>query len=269
MDRIKYIALIIVLAVFASCEKDLKTYSGTNKLQFSPSLDTLISKTFVFDEETRTRDTIYLKVNTIGNLTGVDRKITLEQVREKEWIFKFDESGNKIDSSYVEISNIAEEGVHFVSLSDPEVSDKLVIKADSAEANVPIIILRDPSLEDKSYRLRFRIVENEYFELGGADNLERTIFLSDKFQKPKSWDYKIDYIIGGYGSEKHRFMHESSGLVIDYDFLKKMWDDNSLRSFYPGFFARKLEEYNAAHPGNPLREKPAEGEIEGVLVSFN
>jgi hypothetical protein len=251
MKILKYITLVVMLGVFASCKQEkLMIFNSVDRMQFTG--DTLIFQTFVYDDASVTRDTVFLTLNTIGNTSEIDRTINIEQVLEN-------------------VDNRAEAGTHFISFDNSEIFQHLVIKANTVKTKVPIILLRDASLKDASFRLRVRVVANKFFKTGESNALERLIIFSDNLERPKGWNsWFAKYIFGAYGKVKHQFMMDVSGRNIDEGFFKSMWSpfDYSMIQFYQNMFKKALKDHNVAHLNNPLREEPKEGQTEGDLVMF-
>jgi hypothetical protein len=141
MKITKYIILLVVLEIFASCaKKDMITFNETNRLQFIG--DTLTYQSFVYKKASATRDTVYLTIRTIGNISKTDRTINIEQIIEKNQ------------------DNTAIPGTHYIAFNDPEISKHLLIKANTVETKIPIILLRDASLDNAFFRLRMKILKN-------------------------------------------------------------------------------------------------------------
>src|SRR5688572_11057407 len=94
--------IIILLAVMAGCKKaDYMLYNDSARIQMSDTMP--FTYTFVYTEPGRTRDTVYIKLNTIGGITDNDRTITLEQIPEYDITYKRDPVTNKvIDSTITE-----------------------------------------------------------------------------------------------------------------------------------------------------------------------
>jgi hypothetical protein len=260
MKTTKYILWIVVLVIFASCaKKDLITFNEINRLQFIG--DTLTYQSFVYKKASVTKDTVYLTIRTIGNISKTDRTINIEQIIEKNQ------------------DNTAIPGTHYIAFNDPEISKHLLIKANTVETKIPIILLRDASLDNASFRLRVRILKNEFFKIEDVIDLERLIIFSNMLSRPASWgNYWWDTIyeyFKAYGVVKHRFMIENNPGTIpiddkffsEYLKLEGKWDHPKL-SYYQSAFKIALNKYNKEHPDNPLREAPKEGQIIGDLVAF-
>jgi hypothetical protein len=250
-----------MLGLFASCEKDLMTYEGINRLGFSDNTYSL-TKTFAFDNSSVVKDTVYLNVRTMGHVSKTDRTFKIEQIKDGKYV-----KGKKIKT--------AKAGLHFVDFSNTN----FVIKANKTKAKIPIVLLRDISMRTNSFGLKVRIVKNNFFELPSTRSLERLIIISDMLEKPKNWygnTRKDDWRgFGVYGKVKHRFMIDVSGLKFDELFFRSLilnpkdnyYDEVKVR-FYRNKFIKALKEYNEKHPANSLREEKKEGQLEGDLVSF-
>ena len=76
-----------------------------------------------------------------------------------------------MDSVVTEKPNKAIPGVHYVPMDDPEMENLLVVRADSVTLEVPVILLRDTSLQREEYRLCLQLVATEDFLLGESEHL--------------------------------------------------------------------------------------------------
>jgi hypothetical protein len=241
-----------MLGIFTSCAKEkLMKFSGKDRLLFKGEFEKRYS--FVYKKSSVTKDTIWLDVETLGNIYKTDRKFKLEQIIEK----------NK--------DNTAIAGTHY------NIEKEYIIKANAVKAKIPIVLIRDVSLREKAVRLKLKIVENKSFKHGEEKTFERLIIFSDKLQKPSKWDFDYGYgmsfkgFFGEYGEEKHRFMINTIGKVDD-DFIEKVLFTGGSpafekANFYVELFKRALDDYNKKHK-IPLREEPKKGETKGKLVKF-
>ena len=95
---------IYLLTLCVACEEALPMFeSEQDRLNFvvelKKEIPTPVRKTFVYDPESLTRDTIYVPVKSMGFLRDYDRFVRFEQV--------------KLDSVFN-----AESGVHYVAFDD-------------------------------------------------------------------------------------------------------------------------------------------------------
>lgn len=217
--------ILILLAVAAGCKKaGYLLYSDTARIQMA---DTgVLNSTFVYEAPAVVRDTVYIRLNTIGGITDHDRLVTLEQKKEYDITYVRDPLTNKVtDSTVKERPFQAIPGKHYVPLNDPSMQALLAIRANKAFDSLPIILLRDTSLKTNSYRLRLRVVANAAFATGEAKAIEKTIQFSDRLERFESW--KVDNgtapaytTFGKYSVNKHQFMIDVLKTRIDEDWYK-------------------------------------------------
>ena len=269
--KIAYILKISSLLWMASCQMDLTPYSeSVDRLDFvyeagdwaEEEADSTINYTFAYLPQNWTVDTIWLEVETIGYVKDYDRSVTLKQI-----------PAGGID---------AEAGVHYIAFSDGSISNHYVIPAGQVRASMPIVLKRDPSLQNATVRLKIAIEENQYFQPGTENRQTKVIVFSDVLLPLRRWavdgDPNILNYFGEYGLVKHRFMIESTasmGVIINDAFLDDLFDlssmDIGLITYWRGFFTEKLKAENArrAEQGlGPLREDPLPGEEVGKEVVF-
>jgi hypothetical protein len=246
-----YITVAITAWFFAvSCEKEIPTWSGNDRINFETKLktDTLRSYSFVFEPGIE-QYTLWINVRTEGFTRDYPRTVTFKQAPSAD--------GNEA----------AEPGVHFVAFDDPQVKAQYVIPAGATSASLPIILLRDPSLQTSVRTLRIALAENEHFLLSVDENkLHRNIVFADKLTMPEMWAFGVvKFYFGTYGEAKHRFMIEVTGQPFDNEWFKKNFPGNQYDSdymyFLQGWLQEKLDERNARE-GSPLTEK------DGTIVKF-
>lgn len=254
------LGLFPVFGLFA-CEQDMEVYSAPENRLNIKNKEMSITRTFVYDEESRVLDTVWLELETMGFVVDYDRPFILEQV-------------------VADTNKQAEAGVHFIALDDPLVAGHYKIPAGKSKANVPIVLKRDPSLRLEEVTLGLKIGVNEHFVSGYEPYRSYVIKTSDILVQPTHWDmYASYYFAGKYGEVKHRFMINVTaemGITVDEDFFFSLVGDPSkvdmaMTDFWFYFFSEKLAEENAARAARgegPLREAPGPGQTEGDLVKF-
>lgn len=243
----EYISLILFLTIeifFSACEENVALeYEDDPALYFAYEdygQKDSISQSFFVIHSSQLRDTVYVKVNTMGNLKDFDRPIKLIQTNEGE-------------------ANAAVAGVHFVAFDSEELAGKIFVAAGANYVNVPVILLRDPSLELSEYRLALSIDKNEYFRPGINTLTHFVVKTSSLAVKPSTWDKYWRYQFGAsWGSVKMRFIIDATG-VTEWEILPS---DLSYGTFLGAQVKAKFEQYNKEHPNNPLKE------ADGTLVSF-
>lgn len=254
---IKIFSAAVILCGLAACEQDLPVYSDdtcrlnfyydiANRAAFKPQL-AKSSYSFIYESPDRMRDTLWYKVETMGKTSAVDRCIKLVQ----------------LDTTAVK----AVPGKHYVAFDSPDVADYYVIKAGEAQAKIPVIILRDPSLKDETVTLKFGFAPNESFVNGYPEYQTRSLDITDHISKPSKWDEEypfsttmlsIGIIYGEWGPVKHQFLIDTTGEKWDDDFIDKLFygDEAYFFYIYEKLVAEldKLNEKRAAEGLGPLSE---------------
>lgn len=254
--------LLLGLGIFTltSCEDSSELYDyPVNKIGFlrENGENKTVTKTFIYDKSDVDRDTVYIPMRTMGFVTDYDRVIGIEQA---EAVFEEGIQGAN-----------AVPGVHFVPFDDPEYMKFAVVKAGKAEAMLPVILLRDPSLTEEEVTLRIRIVRNKEFLPINQEDSEKTITFSDMIMQPEAWDQYFEYIFGKWGPVKYRFMLDNSNERWDDEFINRLMNDYPYMMFWQARLQDLLDEENARREAageGPLREEPEPGAIQGELVRF-
>lgn len=211
---------LTALCLFGSCKKsEIELYSSGARIQLLDSVTATFS--FVYEPKTVVRDTFFLDVRTIGGLTDYDRAIKLEQVPEYRDSIVFNPVTKlPIDTIKLAVPNQAQAGVHYVPFDSPEMKQLLVMKKGEVVAKLPIILIRDASLQNVSYRLRLALVANDDFALGETKSLVKTLSFSDRLERFYSWRFDNGTVggfvnFGKYSTAKHQFMYDVIGEPID------------------------------------------------------
>lgn len=267
-----YAAGLLLLAT--ACEKDLPKFSDEEGLLIfyygdNLTTDQVTSKmgrgshSFKLNSsEEQTRDTVWIKVNTIGKLSTNSRPLVLQQVPEAD-------------------VNNAVVGKHYVDFEDPTLADLYQIPAKQNEALIPVVVLRDPSLEtDGDVVLKITFKDNGYFKAGYPEFATYTLTISDRLARPNMWDeLYLEYDFGAYGPQKHELMIKWSGNAWDDTYIQslatkvyypgygEMWqlNDGAYLTYLSGWFSRKLAEENAERLANG---KDVYREADGTEVDF-
>ena len=270
--NILYAAGLLLLA--AACEKDLPTFSddegflifnyGAGKKTGDATVsesDRRGSYSFLLNAaEEQTRDTVWLKVNTLGKLSPDCRPIALVQIE---------------DTNRNVINAVA--GKHYVAFDDSSLAELYRMPGDSSVTEVPVVVLRDPSLKESDVTLKITFGDNGWFKPGYPSFTTYTLTISDYLAEPKMWqELGVDYYLGTYGSKKHELMIQWTGKTWDDAYFKTlaaydddwgMWvfNDGAYIDYLDAWFAKKLDEENARR----LEEgKDVYREKNGKEVSF-
>lgn len=234
--------------LFAACEEDLPTYDDPQAyLNFnynSNNTDSVVNYSFVYSGG-KERDTVWLTVTTMGQLSSQDRTFEIRQVMTGD--------------------NDAVAGTHYVDLSSSEEQPYLVIPAGETTARVPIFVLRDASLDDGVYNLKLEIADNGTFKPGYKEQRYKTIAITSQLSKPTQWSRIMDAYFGEWGAVKQQFMIDVTGERWDDSFIQGIISDYGMVSYERSRLIKALNEENErrAAAGEPyLQEK------DGTLVSF-
>lgn len=258
----KKIVFYIVAAIgITACNDAAELYNyPENKIGFvfKNKESRIFTKSFVHDKAAVIRDTVYLPMRTMGFVPAEDRPISVEQV--------------DITNADVPGALNAIPGVHYVSFDDPDWKKLAVVKGGKAEMGLPIILLRDASLQNNEIALKVRIVENDVFKITNPLLAERIVVFSDQLLQPAKWDKDFVRYFGVYGPVKHRFMLDNTTELWDDDFIDYiMYDDNSYMSNLMRRLQDKLSDENTRRASaglGPLRETSVVPGVEGLLVKF-
>ncbi|MGE8428601.1 MAG: DUF4843 domain-containing protein [Sphingobacterium sp.] len=251
-----FFLLPVFILMFFSCAKDqYYIFNDEARIQFGPPIvprgttvseyqDTLKGATFYYDDQKVIKDTIYFDIYTIGKLATTARNYSIEQI------------------NLPNVDN-AVPGKHYIAFDDPSLSNAYRIAGDSVHARVPIVILRDPELKQKTINLGFQLVINNNFKLGENSKLWRKLQITDRLSKPNNWSTSVtQYYLGTYSVRKHQFMIETTDDRWDDIFFTEVFSAIDLSSYYKSVLSSALIDYNNAHPGNPLKDE------NGELITF-
>lgn len=226
----KYILILFSGLSLCGCEeKVVLLYDNQPALYFFQGVDYTnnvsqndsIIYSFYIKESNRTRDTLYLNLRAMGIPAAQDRTISFLQTN----------TGGETDA-------IA--GKHYVAFDDPEVATNLVMPVNAVITNVPLIILRDPSMKLKEFRICLQILPNEYFKVGLETQKSFLIRVSDRTAPPSNWNSWKPYF-GEWGPVKMKFIIDYVGLTA---FDKYSEFSQGELHFYKMKANQKLEEYN-------------------------
>ncbi|MDR0545016.1 MAG: DUF4843 domain-containing protein [Odoribacteraceae bacterium] len=243
MNSINTRAFALLLALlFLSCrERVVHRYESENSIYFfrgSENYNTFVqvdslSYNFTEKQPGRLRDTIHLRVLSAGFLSDADRAVRVAQT-----------------------SPNALAGVHYADFDDPALAGRFIVPAGSARGELPIVILRDPSLRSRVVRIEIKLQENDHFKVVIPELSRFVIKVTDMIAKPSNWDFLWASYMGAWGPEKMRFLADYVG-IADYEGAH----DASEMLYYRSVAIEKLTEYNNTH-ATPLAE------ADGAPVTF-
>jgi len=255
----KILTGIIAALALTSCEKDLEVYSeDTCRLNFyyegvsnAASLESTLTEThysFVYGGQHLETDTVWLPMQTMGFVADEQRSISLEQI---------DNTGSTLPKAVA--------GQHYVALD--QLASFYVVPAGTARTQVPVVLLKDASLDEQEYLLTLRIKSNEWFENGYEAYQTRKIYISNTLSEPAAWyQTYCHYYFGTYGPVKHQFLIDETGEKWDDDYINTLMEgDSGYISYLAEKMARRLAEVNAQRTAQGLDPLT---EADGTIVTI-
>ena len=254
------------LLAFTACEKDLQPYNTPGawlNFAFRESSGELItSSEGLYDDIYNTyysfalqsakagvditQDTVWIEVTTMGFLSDQNRTVELEQVATGE--------------------EDAVPGVHYVAFDDPSLLAKSYVPAGQNIASVPIVVLRDASLDEHDVVLKIAVKDNGVFKPGYEEFSTRTLHISSQLAKPGNWDVTMDFLFGAYTPAKHALMIEWTGELWDDAYVEELNNgDYGYMEYLGQWMKDKLAEENQKRldAGMDIYREP-----DGTPVSF-
>ena len=273
MKKFIYFMLPLCLGLTGCHEEDGLLFNDKARILLTTDIGDY-SYSFVWSDESKKRDTVYLPVRVMGGPSDKDRHVMFEQVSEYNVTYIKDKWGYVTDSVVTERTDKAVADRHYVAFDNPEYQNLFIIPAGKVLSEIGIILLRDASLTKEKVRLRVRLKANGDFELGESKLLERTVAFSDMLEQPSNWvSRQMNLILGTYSKAKHRLMMEvvGGGTKIDEEWIEKASNSNSFILYWRMKFIEALEKYNN-DPENkdkglaPMREDA--NDPNSALVTF-
>lgn len=195
MKKFKYIIFVIcALCGMSACEEnDPKGFVGEDAVYFQLNAnnwaDTKDSLVYTFAGKTEDKTTINILVNLMGLPVDHDRTIRMHVATDQ---------------------TTAQEGVHYERLAS-----EYILKAGEMQTTIPVVLLKDESLSERSYRLTISLDPTDELKLGISKRTTVSIVMSNILTKPYYWeDMWMDYMFGPYS----RVKHETFIQVLGHDF---------------------------------------------------
>ncbi|MDR2815317.1 MAG: DUF4843 domain-containing protein [Proteiniphilum sp.] len=245
MKRFKFIYLLLLVLIVTACsQNEMLKYENEPAVYFDGAgyskVDSINHSFFLLNSDIL-KDTILVRVNTMGELSSQARPVAIVQT-------------NAGDSA------AAVAGVHYVPFDDASLKPLLQVPAGKEYVDIPVVFIRDESLDSLKVRLELALVTNEYFRPGIVEKQRFVLTTTDLIEKPGAWDSRWYFAFGrSWGPVKMRFIIDITG----YTDWNTVPTDMTMLTYFGALAKQRLLEYNAAHPDNPLRE------ANGNLVTFN
>ncbi len=249
MKKIFIIAAATLVAL-AGCEQNVMTeYENSPAIYFTRGLgyydldrnDSIAHSFFLLPANT-VRDTVWVKVSTMGLTADHDRYVKVVQANAGE-------------------PDAAVAGTHYVAFDDPGVAQKMVVPAGSVEGRIPVVVLKHASLASRTVRIKLAVAGNEHFRPGIDAWRTYVVTTTSMTAKPSIWDTEwANYFGPTWGPVKFRFIIDATGWL---DWETPILDDYGFQQNMQMEVLQRFAEYNRDNPDNPLRE------TNGDLVVFD
>jgi len=192
--KIHYILCLLSVLLFSSCAKDLEPYENQPQVYFferatdlNKTRITTKSFSFMSFPSTVTKDTLKIKVKTMGYPADYDRVVRGKLIAE---------------------GTTAVEGVNFDFIDG-------VVKAGQVEGQLWILLYRTADIKSRSLQLNLGIAETKDFKPGVVEDNFFSVSWSDNLVKPSNWDgfISLSAFFGTYSTTKYRFIIDVLGIT--------------------------------------------------------
>lgn len=230
--------ICMILGSMCSCQQqDTEVYENDPRIFFARGdrgygqQDSLVHSFFTVPEG-QDRDTVFIELKTMGFPSEISRPV-------------------KIVQTNTDAADAAIPGTHYIAFDDPSIAGQFAVAPGEVAVKIPLILLRDKSLETRKVRLEMTVGTNEYFQPGIDMNRNFMVRTTAMSEKPTNWDTDWKYTFGDWGSKK-------MWLIVNYVGYSK-FDESISDSGYKDYLKlkahTKLAEYNQTH-AEPLCENP-------------
>jgi hypothetical protein len=134
---------------------------------------------------------------------------------------------------------------------------EVIIPSGAYSATFPVVLKRTTDLQNTTVRLYLKVEDSEDFKVGVREWDHLLIKWNDILTMPKNWSDLTEFF-GAFSMVKYRFIINVTG-VTEFNTSTMSW---SQLMNYKIIVKNALDEYNAAHPDNPLKDE------NGQFVTF-
>jgi hypothetical protein len=127
---------------------------------------------------------------------------------------------------------------------------QVVLPADSFRVIFPVCLKRTADLQEKGVCLYLQILESSDFKIGASEENHLLIKWSDILTRPANWNELVEFF-GTFSIIKYRFIIETTG-ITEFSAQTMSW---AMLTNYRIMCVNALNDYNEAHPGNPLKDE--------------
>ena len=231
------LSLLCVLCAVSSCSSDEDFYYQdeprvrlVGEKMWAAGTDS-VTFSFVSYPADTVQKTIYVDAQIMGNVASHDRTVNI----------------------------VVDQTLTTASGSQYTVPATVTVPAGEVKGTFSVVLKRDATLETKGVRLCLKVAESADFKPGVNEENHITFIWNDILSKPNNWD-ELEPFFGSYSNVKYRFMLQNlradDGTLSAETMTWAKLNNLKIR------FQNALNEYNAAHPGNPLTDEY------GNLVTF-
>ena len=179
MKKIYYPVIIVIVWLFTSCENDRQLYDTNVSALNISFVDTIY--TFATKASTVEEDTVWLKVNLIGDARDYARDFKVKATSK----------------------TTMKEDYHYHLLN-------LRLEANTVIDTLPLLVYRKKDLKDSTFVLELELVPNENF-VQGADRKTR-LEMTDRLVAPSDWESNLKTFFGVYSQTKHQLIIDATGI---------------------------------------------------------
>jgi hypothetical protein len=228
MKITKIIAVLsLILLIGTSCENDGFYYQDTPRVRLEGAYEWAVgTDSLEFSFTTSPLGTVEKEISVtlyiMGNTTDQDRVAHLEAIAGKTT----------------------------AAAAQYDFPAQVTIPAGSDHAIFPIVLKRTEDLKEKTVRLYVQVAESESFKVGVSERNHLLLKWNDILSRPKNWS-DLEEFFGAFSLEKYRFILSVTG-ISEFDTTTMSWSE---LNNYRIKLKAALEEYNAAHPNNPLKDE--------------
>jgi hypothetical protein len=156
----------------------------------------------------------------------------------------------KISSADRTVNIVVDEKLSTAAEKHYQLPAQVVLPENEFETTFRVVLKRTPDLQDKGVRLYIRIIESTDFKTGVQEQNHLLLKWNDILSRPANWD-SLEEFFGAFSIVKYRFILNNTG-VSDFNTQTMSW---AQLMNYKIILRNALDEYNATHPGEPLRDE--------------
>jgi hypothetical protein len=231
---ISIISLILTLTLFSSCEKEGFYYQDVDRVRIEGPYKWAVN----------TDSLEFSFITTPSGINQIEMEITV-------YVMGFAADKDRVVKIGINSSKTTATSSHF---SCPL---QVTVPAKSLSATFPVLLKRTSDLQQNTVRLYVELEESSDFKVGVAERDHLLIKWNDILSMPKNWS-ELEQFFGSFSLVKYRFMINNTG-ITEFSATTMSW---AQLMNYKIILRNALDEYNAANPGNPLKDE------NGQFVTF-